>query len=52
MLNRLRSLDRWASQSGERSSLVLWLALIAMAILTILGLLGVIWYTSPSARSV
>jgi len=49
MLNPLRSIDRWASQSGERSALLLWLVVIGMAALVVLVILGLIWYTAPTA---
>ena len=51
MPNPLRSLDRWASQSGERAALVLWMAIIAMVALTVFAILGVIWYTAPAPRA-
>jgi hypothetical protein len=47
MLNPLRSLDRWASQSGDRAALMLWLVVIAMALFVILSVAGLIWYTAP-----
>jgi hypothetical protein len=47
MLNPFRSLDRWASQSGDRAALMLWLVVIAMALLVILSVGGLIWYTAP-----
>jgi hypothetical protein len=48
MLNPLRSIDRWASQSGERAALLLWLVVIGMAALVVLAVLGLIWYTAPA----
>ncbi len=48
MPNPLRSIDRWASQSGERSALLLWLVVIAMAVLVVLAVGGLIWYTEPA----
>ena len=49
MFNPLRSIDRWASRSGERAALLLWLAMAGMALLAVLALLGVVWYTTPAA---
>jgi hypothetical protein len=50
MINPLRSIDRWASQSGDRSTLLLWLVVIAMAVLVVLAVGGLIWYTAPAPR--
>jgi hypothetical protein len=47
MPNPFRSIDRWASQSGERSALLLWIVVIAMAVLVVIVLGGLIWYTAP-----
>jgi hypothetical protein len=47
MINPLRSIDRWASQSGDRAAMLLWLVVIAMAVLVVLAVLGVLWYTAP-----
>jgi hypothetical protein len=47
MPNPLRSIDRWASQSGERAALLLWLVVIGMALLVVLAVVGLIWYTEP-----
>jgi hypothetical protein len=47
MPNPLRSIDRWASQSGERSALLLWLVVIGMAVLVVLAVVGLFWYTAP-----
>jgi hypothetical protein len=48
MRNPLRSIDRWASQSGERATLLLWLVVIAMATVVLLAIGGLIWYTAPA----
>jgi hypothetical protein len=47
MPNPLRSIDRWASQSGERAALLLWLVVGAMAAFVVLAVLGLVWYTAP-----
>jgi hypothetical protein len=47
MLDPLRSIDRWASQSVDRSAFLLWLVVIGMALLVVLAVLGLIWYTAP-----
>jgi hypothetical protein len=47
MPDPFRSIDRWASQSGERSALLLWLVVIGMAVLVVLAVAGLIWYTEP-----
>jgi hypothetical protein len=46
MMNPLRALDRWASQSGDRAALMLWLVVIALALLVILAVAGIAWYTA------
>jgi hypothetical protein len=51
MLNPLRNIDRWASQSGERAALLLWLAVGAMAAFVVLAVLGLVWYTAPGPLS-
>ena len=48
MPNPLRNLDRWASQSGERAALLLWLVVGAMAAFVVLAVLGLVWYTAPA----
>ena len=40
MFDPLRSLDRWASHSVDRSSLLIWLLAIALSILTVLAIAG------------
>jgi hypothetical protein len=47
MINPLRSIDRWASQSGDRAALLLWLVVIMMVVFVILAVAGLIWYTAP-----
>ena len=47
MRNPLTSIDRWASQSGERAALLLWIVVIGMALVVVLAVLGLIWYTAP-----
>jgi hypothetical protein len=47
MLDPFKSIDRWASQSGDRAALLLWLTVIAMAALVVLAVVGLIWYTAP-----
>lgn len=49
MLNPLRSIDRWASQSGDRAALLMWLVVVAMALMVVLALGGLIWYTAPAS---
>jgi hypothetical protein len=50
MINPLRSIDRWASQSGDRAALLLWLVVIVMAVFVILSVAGLIWYTAPPPK--
>jgi len=50
MLNPLRSIDRWASQSGDRAALLLWLVVVAMVVFVLLAVGGLIWYTAPSPQ--
>ncbi len=47
MRNPLRSIDRWASQSGDRAAMMLWIVMITMAALAVLTILGFFWYTAP-----
>jgi hypothetical protein len=47
MPNPLRSIDRWASQSGERAALLLWLVVGVMAAFVVVAVLGLVWYTAP-----
>ncbi len=49
MIDPLRSLDRWASQSVDRSSLLMWLLVIALGVLTALAIVGEVWLTEPPA---
>lgn len=49
MVDPLRNIDRWASQSGDRAALLLWLVVIAMAALVVLAVLGLVWYTAPTS---
>ena len=51
MMDPLKSLDRWASQSVERATLVLWLAIIAMAMLVVLAVVALYWFTAPLPRA-
>ena len=51
MRNPLRILDSWASQSGDRAALVLWVAILTVVMLTLLAIGGVIWYTEPASRA-
>jgi hypothetical protein len=46
MMNPLRALDRWASQSGDRAALMLWLVVIGLALFVILAVAGIAWYMS------
>jgi hypothetical protein len=50
MINPLRSIDRWASQSGDRAALLLWLVVIAMVVFVVLAVAGLIWYTAPPPK--
>ena len=50
MLNPLRSIDRWASRSGDRAALMLWLVVVGLAFFVVLALAGLIWYTEPPPR--
>ena len=47
MPDPLRSIDRWASQSGDRATLLLWLVVIAMVAFVAFAVGGLIWYTAP-----
>ena len=47
MIDPLTSLDRWASHSIDRSSLLIWLLAIALSVLTVLAIAGEVWYTQP-----
>jgi hypothetical protein len=47
MHDPFRSLDRWASQSGERSALLLWLVVLGMTALVLIAVAGLMWYTAP-----
>jgi len=47
MLDPLRSIDRWASQSVDRAALLLWLVVALMAAFVVAGVLGFFWYTEP-----
>jgi hypothetical protein len=47
MVDPLRSIDRWASQSNERASMLLWCVVIALAVFVVLAVLGLAWYTAP-----
>ena len=50
MIDPLRSLDRWASQSVDRSALLMWLVVIALGVLTALAIAGEVWYTDRRLR--
>jgi len=47
MDNPLRAIDRWASQSGDRAALMLWLVVIALVLFVLVAVAGLIWYTAP-----
>jgi hypothetical protein len=47
MVNPLRSLDRWASQSDDRSALMMWIVAVVLALLVVASVGGLIWYTAP-----
>jgi hypothetical protein len=47
MVDPLRSLDRWASQSVDRSALLMWLLVIALGVFVALAIAGEVWYTQP-----
>ena len=48
MQNPLRAIDRWASQSGDRAALMLWLVVIALTLFVVIAVAGLIWYTAPA----
>jgi hypothetical protein len=48
MTNPLRAIDRWASQSGDRATLMLWLVVVAMALFVVIAVAGLMWYTEPA----
>jgi hypothetical protein len=47
MIDPLRTLDRWASQSVDRSALLIWLLVVALGVFTALAIAGEVWYTEP-----
>jgi hypothetical protein len=50
MRNPLSAIDHWASQSGNRSALILWLASAAMVVLVVIVVVGITLYTAPLPR--
>lgn len=47
MVDPLRSIDRWASQSGDRAALLMWIVVLGLAAFVVLAIAGLIWYTAP-----
>lgn len=49
MRDPLKRIDSWASQSGERAALVMWILVIAMTLIAAAGVAGIFLYTAPSS---
>lgn len=47
MIDPLRNVDRWVSQSANRAALLMWLVSIGLVMFVVLAVVGEIWYTAP-----
>jgi hypothetical protein len=52
MIDPLKSLDRWASQSVDRSTFLMWLLVVALGFFVALAIAGEVWYSAPAAHHV
>jgi hypothetical protein len=51
MRDPMSNLDRWASQSADRATLLTWLVVIVFGLVVALAVIGDIWYTAPPPLS-
>lgn len=48
MRDPIKAIDSWASQSGDRAALIMWVLVIAMALIVAVGMAGIYLYTAPT----